>query len=146
MFPGLVPNCILTSPKNTCPTSKIPRVMPTSRLLVGDTWMSFLINLNKRNTREEGWAAIVLTTLFHEACLFPGDSLNQSKGQRSPPPLPVYTKLPRVRTSGPMGDPTSHLSRNPTKVVLNQDLTQPATNLRKRYGCIGREREGKANS
>lgn len=49
-------SCTLTSPKNTYPASKIPRVMSTPRLLVSNLWMSLVIIFNKRNTREEGWA------------------------------------------------------------------------------------------
>lgn len=51
-------SCTLTSPKNTYPASKIPRVMPASRLLVSYPWMFLVINLNNKNTREEGWIRV----------------------------------------------------------------------------------------
>ena len=114
---------------------------------MGNPWVSLVINLSE-NTREEGRAEVRFAQPLYAACLLHRNSLNQSRGQRSSPHFLIHTRLPRGRTDGeldflePIGAPTSHLSRNPTKAfVLSQDLTQSATNLRKDKSsrCKGKE-------
>lgn len=103
--------------------------------------------------REAGWGGACPPPPVY---LFPRDSLDQSRGQRSPPPFLIHARLLRRRAGGgrrvpysrgPVGGPTDINPGTPTKAVLSQNLTQPTTSLRKdgSYGCRERERRRAAS-